>query len=93
MAVRHIYGCQLILLSMKKFIFPLLLACSLILACSCQPKPVEPEPEPEPEVPTEFTAKYYNGFFVDALAGAYEYFVENDKRELLAELDKLPKED
>jgi len=62
---------------MKKFIFPLLLSGSLILACSCQPKPVEPEPEPE--VPTEFTAKYYNGFFVDALAGAYEYFVENDK--------------
>ena len=64
---------------MKKFIFPLLLSGSLILACSCQPKPVEPEPEPEPEVPTEFTARYYNGFFVDALAGAYEYFVENDK--------------
>ena len=58
------------------------MACAgLIAACACQPKPVDPitPDEPEvPEVPTEFTATRYNGFFVDALAGAYETFVETN---------------
>lgn len=64
---------------MKKFAF-IILACTALLfgACACQQgsKPADTD-EQEP-VPTEFTAKEYNGFFVEELAKAYETFVETD---------------
>ena len=50
----------------------------LLAAYSCQPKPVDPIEKPEPDTPKEFVADSYNSYFVDALAGAYETFLEKD---------------
>ena len=63
---------------MKKFSLVLLAFASLIATCACQPKPVDPDEPDVPDTPKEFTATRFNGYFVDALAGAYETFVETD---------------
>lgn len=56
---------------MKRIFFTSLL--SLIACLSCDNKtPEKPAQEP-------FVARGWNGHFVEAMSGAYEYFVENDK--------------
>ena len=65
---------------MRKFLFSIM-ACSLIAAaCACNKNNDKDIDTDEPEVvDPEFHAKNYNGYFVEELAKAYDYFVENDK--------------
>ena len=62
---------------MRKFIVFFLAGTMALAACACnQGDPVNDEPE---EVVKEFTAKRYNGFFVEEFAKAYEIFLEKDE--------------
>ena len=61
---------------MKKLAF----IATLIFAMSCGAcKKVGPEVTPEEPQEQGFVAKSWNGYFVEEMAKAYEYFVENDK--------------
>lgn len=62
---------------MKRLAFLLSFACMLSF-CACT-KANNPESEPEKEEDKGFVATGWNGYFVEAVAQSYEYFVENDK--------------
>lgn len=64
---------------MKHIFLLISLVCSLTcMACQKDVPPTE-EPPVQGEVETGFVAKAWNGYFVEEMAKAYEFFVENDR--------------
>lgn len=62
---------------MKKILFFILAGSLIFGACACNKSNENNEEQPD-ETVKEFTPKRFNGFMVEALAGAYESFVEKD---------------
>lgn len=64
------------------------MACSLIAAaCACNKN--KDNDETPVETVKEFTAKHFNGFFVESLAAAYDTFVEKDALPMSINVDGI----
>ena len=63
---------------MKKYLFFILAGILVFATCSCNKNQPDNKPDEPENVVKEFTPRHFNGYMVEALADAYESFVEKD---------------